>query len=374
MKQPFRPSLILALIALLCPDAIAQSLLTFQFATTMDTTPYGGTPDTPLRVIYTFDPALPDGSGPGGWGTYGPLTIMQIQLGNQIVWGSGGGISVFNNSVTGSDSCEVLADTVVGQLFGRELSHFRFVLVDQEQAMFNDTSLPLSPGFAALADFQQTEFWFANGGYLSTVEFELTPVEQRRQFTLTAVPEPSSVILLLASGCVAIGVHLKRMRHRNRLDDTVDGCGTGIGQISQPSMARPTVRLFLAIAFIALSGTMHASLSVKVSEPQLTGSKAVIKLELKNTFTEKIESARAACFLLDDKGEMVGQSTQWVIGGSKEQPALTAGATNTFHFVITADKLLTSTNVTAKVMVHRLILEGGKQADVTKEVIVESKK
>ncbi len=53
-----------------------------------------------------------------------------------------------------------------------------------------------------------------------------------------------------------------------------------------------------------------ASLSVKVEEPKLTGSKAVIKLTMTSTFTTKIESARAVAFLLDDKGKVMGQSAQ----------------------------------------------------------------
>jgi hypothetical protein len=75
-------------------------------------------------------------------------------------------------------------------------------------------------------------------------------------------------------------------------------------------------------------------------------------------------------FLLDDSGKMVGQASRWVIGGSKNNPGLPAGATNTFNFVVAVDKSLSSTNLTAKVSFSRVVLEGGKLADVNKDVQV----
>jgi len=110
----------------------------------------------------------------------------------------------------------------------------------------------------------------------------------------------------------------------------------------------------------------HGELEVTVNEPKTTGSKAIIKLELKNTFKEKIESARAVVFLLDDQGKVVGQITRWVIGGTKDKPALASGAKTTFNFVVPTEKPFTKT----KVSFNRVILEGGKTADVNKEVEV----
>lgn len=60
-------------------------------------------------------------------------------------------------------------------------------------------------------------------------------------------------------------------------------------------------------------------------------SKAVVPLALKNNLFEKIESARAVVFLLDDKGKMIAQGTRWVIGGSEDKPGLAAGATSRFR-------------------------------------------
>lgn len=94
-------------------------------------------------------------------------------------------------------------------------------------------------------------------------------------------------------------------------------------------------------------------------------------MAMRNGFSEKIESARAVVFLLDEQGKTVGQpTTRWVIGGSMDRPGLAAGATNAFHFVIASDKPFATTNLTAKVTFSRVVLEGGKLADVTKDVSV----
>jgi len=115
-----------------------------------------------------------------------------------------------------------------------------------------------------------------------------------------------------------------------------------------------------------------AQLTVTVSAPKVGAQKAVVHLVMKNGFSERIESARAVVFLLDEQGKMVGQSTKWVIGGSEQKQGLSAGATNVFNFVITADKPLTSTNLTAKVSFNRVVLAGGKLPNLKKEVLIQS--
>lgn len=49
----------------------------------------------------------------------------------------------------------------------------------------------------------------------------------------------------------------------------------------------------LLLTLTATSTIAYANLMVKVNEPKTTGQKTLIKLELKNTFKEKIESVRA---------------------------------------------------------------------------------
>ena len=59
---------------------------------------------------------------------------------------------------------------------------------------------------------------------------------------------------------------------------------------------------------IYLLGTIaaHRQLSVTVSQPKVVGQKAIVALEMRNGFSERIESARAAVFLLDEQGKTVG--------------------------------------------------------------------
>jgi len=125
---------------------------------------------------------------------------------------------------------------------------------------------------------------------------------------------------------------------------------------------------------ILLLGTLatvaQAQLAVTVSAVKVTGQKAIVPLALKNNLGEKVESARAAVFLLDEQGKILGQATKWVIGGTKDKPGLAASATNAFHFVIAAEKPFTTTNLTAKVTFNRVVLDGGKLADVNKDVKV----
>ena len=127
----------------------------------------------------------------------------------------------------------------------------------------------------------------------------------------------------------------------------------------------------IGILSLLLSTTLaQAQLAVTVPPPKITGSKAVVPLAMKNNFAEKIESARAVVFLLDQQGKAVGQpTTRWIIGNGNTN-GLAAAATNVFHFVINGTQPFTSTNLTPKVQFSRVVLEGGKLADATKQVTV----
>jgi uncharacterized protein with NAD-binding domain and iron-sulfur cluster len=130
--------------------------------------------------------------------------------------------------------------------------------------------------------------------------------------------------------------------------------------------------LLLTISFICVL-TARAELDVTVLPLKITGQKAVVPLVMQNHFAQKIESARASVFLLDEKGKMVGQSTKWVIGGTPNMD-LAPGATNTFNFVFTVEKPITATNLTAKAVFNRVLLEGGKLTDATKDVVISNAK
>lgn len=130
------------------------------------------------------------------------------------------------------------------------------------------------------------------------------------------------------------------------------------------------IRLAILTAFLS-AASLQAQLAVTVSPPKIVAQKAVVPLGLKNNFPETIESARAVVFLLDEHGKMVNQTTRWVIGGTPDKAGLAAGATNAFHFVITAENSFPSTNLTAKVTFTRVVLAGGKVADPEKDVQIQ---
>lgn len=129
-----------------------------------------------------------------------------------------------------------------------------------------------------------------------------------------------------------------------------------------------TTRFLVCLVLSVLSA--QAQLAVTVSPPKLAGQKAVVLIKLKNEFTNAVQSARAVCFLLDDQGRMVGQSTKWVIGQNKI--SLVPKGETTFNFVITSPQPFITTNLTTQVSFSRVVLDGDKLADIKKDVIVTS--
>ena len=130
------------------------------------------------------------------------------------------------------------------------------------------------------------------------------------------------------------------------------------------------MRIFPSAVLLFCPLLAAAQLAVTVSPVKGTGSKAVIRLAMKNNFAEEVESARAVVFLLDDQGKVIGQSTKWVIGGTKERPPLEPAKEATYNFVIAASQPFTTTNLTAKVTFSRVVLAGGKLADASTAVSV----
>src|SRR5712691_5018266 len=79
------------------------------------------------------------------------------------------------------------------------------------------------------------------------------------------------------------------------------------------------IKHLLVLAVLWFASQAGAQLLVTVSPPKVAGQKVVTPLAMKNSFNVNIQSARAAVFLLDDQGKMVGQGTRWVIGGGKDK-------------------------------------------------------
>lgn len=139
------------------------------------------------------------------------------------------------------------------------------------------------------------------------------------------------------------------------------------------------MRYPLLMLLILVSGACfgHAQLSVIATSPKQAGQRAIVKLTLKNTFTEKIESARATVFLMDDQGKMIGQGTRWVIGGTKDRPALKPDKETTFNLVVerrtSKGERQAPAQLNAKVVFTRLVLEGGKSVDPNKNVQIQQR-
>jgi hypothetical protein len=129
--------------------------------------------------------------------------------------------------------------------------------------------------------------------------------------------------------------------------------------------------LFLACALLAL--TAQAQLAVTVSPLKITGQRVIVPLALTNHLPQSVVSARAMCVLLNEQGKMVGQTAKWVIGGGgKGRPALTPNSGTTYNFVITSPQPLTSTNLTTKIVVTRVILEHHQITNANAVVTIDS--
>ena len=121
--------------------------------------------------------------------------------------------------------------------------------------------------------------------------------------------------------------------------------------------------------FVSFITTLLAQpVTVSVAPLKMVGQKALVELTMTNRGTNKIEAARAVCFVLDQNGQLVGQSTKWVIGQNKT--SLEPKGQAKFNFVITAPHPLVETNLTATVRFSRLILQGGKPADARNVVVL----
>jgi len=128
-------------------------------------------------------------------------------------------------------------------------------------------------------------------------------------------------------------------------------------------------QIVFCFAFLCVI-TTHAQLAVTISSPKITGQKAVVTLAMTNNLAESVASACAVCFLLDDQGKLVSQSSKWVIGGTKDRPALKSKQGASFNFVMNSPQPFTTTNLTAKVSFSRIVLTNGKLADVRQTVIM----
>ena len=120
-----------------------------------------------------------------------------------------------------------------------------------------------------------------------------------------------------------------------------------------------------------LAASGQADLLVTSEPVEVLGQKAIVKMDMRNTFKRKVESARAAVFVMDPHGKVVGHAVQWVITGRKGLPALPPGGTNNFNFVIPLTEPVGTANLSTKVQFVRVVLDHGRLANIPTEVTVE---
>jgi len=130
------------------------------------------------------------------------------------------------------------------------------------------------------------------------------------------------------------------------------------------------MKRFFLTAMLCYPLITTAQLEVTLIPPKIIGQKATVLLKMRNNLSEAVESARAVCFLMDDQGKMVGHGTKWVVGQNKQE--LEPKSETTFDFVITGTQPFTTTNLTAKVSVSRIVLAGGKLINPDKDVIISN--
>ncbi len=114
-----------------------------------------------------------------------------------------------------------------------------------------------------------------------------------------------------------------------------------------------------------------ATVDITVDSPKIAGQKALVRLEISNYHNLTVESIRASAFLMESGGKMAAQDSRWIVGGNGSG-TLEPGKTNVYYFVFSAERSL-PTNLTAKVTVGRLVLEGGRLGDVEKDVTVSTR-
>jgi hypothetical protein len=124
-----------------------------------------------------------------------------------------------------------------------------------------------------------------------------------------------------------------------------------------------SILFFLIWPFAAWS-----ALYVTSAKPKTTGQKTMIKLDVQNTFSEKVQSVRATIFLLDPGGKMSGQATHWIIGGSTNRPSLAANAHAVYYFVVPVEKPFAK----VQMMIDRIVLESGRAVNMSKDVVIKN--
>lgn len=199
--------------------AAAASPVTVAFNGTVDATALGGSAASLVRLTYTFDTTLANGSGASPTiGSYGPISATLDFLGLSIALALDSGITIFNDAgpspaldeydVRGRAASVVIGGTTYSDFI------FAFTLDDLDHTMFSSTALPGDLSFVPAADRFRTFFDSRSpvgGSHVSgnsngaASEISLAIVNP------TAVPEPGTTALVaLALGAAAVVTRRRR--------------------------------------------------------------------------------------------------------------------------------------------------------------------
>jgi len=115
----------------------------------------------------------------------------------------------------------------------------------------------------------------------------------------------------------------------------------------------PFLGTSLLVSLILAPSSNNAALTIDVAAPKVTGQKAVIEVAMKNTYAQKIESAKATIFLMDAAGKVLSQKSGWMIGGSTNRPPLAPDHQSKYYFVLPAGVTFRKANL----MLNRVVLD-----------------
>ena len=124
-------------------------------------------------------------------------------------------------------------------------------------------------------------------------------------------------------------------------------------------------------SILALGGLItHAGqFDVNLFPMKVAGQKAIIKMQMVNHLSEPVSSAKAACFISDESGQVVAHSSRWVFGGTTTNSnTMPVGATNIFNFVVNSTKPFGTNHLSAKLVFSRIVLKSGMLANPAADV------
>ena len=96
---------------------------------------------------------------------------------------------------------------------------------------------------------------------------------------------------------------------------------------------------FVLAALSYLPVVSWANLEVSILEQKGSENKGMVTMRIKNDFDQGIKGARVWVFLMDEKGKVVGNKAQWLIGGTEENTkknpeGLEMGKTQEYSMVV----------------------------------------